>query len=225
MKWLLDLLSSSLGKKLIMSLTGIFLILFLTVHLIGNLQLLKGDEGKSFNLYAEFMGTNPLIQFISKGNFAIIIIHIIWALWLTRQNKVARGVQGYAITNKKSAWASRNMAALGLLVLIFIVIHIKDFYWKAHFGALPTQTYDGKVVKDLFSEVAFVFSQGWYAGVYVLCMIGLGFHLWHGFASAFQTLGFNHMKYNPIINFVGKAYAVIIPALFAFIPVSIFFFK
>lgn len=208
-----------------MALTGIFLILFLTVHLIGNLQLLKADGGKSFNVYAEFMGTNPLIQLISKGNFTIILIHIIWAIWLTRKNKEARGGQGYAIANKKSAWASRNMAVLGLIVLVFIVIHIQNFYYKAHFGSLPVQTYDGKEVKDLYAEVAFIFAQGWYVVLYVFCMIGLAFHLWHGFASAFQTLGLNHMKYNPVINFVGKAYAIIVPALFAYIPVAMFYFN
>jgi succinate dehydrogenase / fumarate reductase cytochrome b subunit len=208
-----------------MALTGIFLILFLTVHLAGNLQLLKADGGKSFNVYAEFMGTNPLIQFVSKGNFAIIIIHIIWAILLTLKNKEARGGQGYAISNKKSAWASRNMALLGTLVLIFIVIHIQNFYYKAHFGSLPVQVYDGKEVKDLYAEVAFIFQQGWYVVLYVVCMIGLAFHLWHGFSSAFQTLGLNHMKYNPVINFIGKAYAIIVPALFAYIPVNMFYFN
>ena len=207
-----------------MALTGIFLILFLTVHLAGNLQLLHDDGGKAFNVYAEFMGTNPLIQFVSKGNFALIVVHIIWAIALTRKNREARGVQGYAIPNKKSAWASRNMAILGFLILIFLVIHIQNFYYKAHFGSLPMQTYDGKEVRDLYAEVVFIFSQGWYVALYVVCMIGLAFHLWHGFASAFQTLGLNHVKYNPVINFVGKAYAIIVPLLFAYIPLRMFFF-
>jgi succinate dehydrogenase / fumarate reductase, cytochrome b subunit len=225
MKWFLDLFSSSLGKKLLMSLTGIFLILFLSVHLAGNLQLLKGDGGKSFNIYAEFMGTNPLIQFVSKGNFALILVHIIWAIMLTIKNRESRGAQGYAITNKKSTWASRNMAFLGFLILIFIVIHIQNFYYKAHFGTLPVQIYDGNEIKDLYAEVAFIFSHWWYVALYTVCMIGLAFHLWHGFTSAFQTLGLNHMKYNPVISFIGKAYAVIVPALFAYIPLKMFFFS
>lgn len=222
MKWLIDLLSSSLGKKLLMALTGIFLILFLTVHLIGNLQLLKEDGGRAFNTYAEFMGHNPLIQIISKGNFALILIHIIWGIMLTRKNREARGPQGYAITNKNSKWASRNMALLGFLVLVFVVIHIQNFYYKVHFGQLPTQTYDGKEVTDLYKEVVFIFDQAWYVIIYVICMIGLAFHLWHGFTSAFQTLGLNHMKYNPLINFVGKAFAIIVPAAFALIPIWMF---
>jgi succinate dehydrogenase / fumarate reductase cytochrome b subunit len=224
MKWFLDLFSSSLGRKLLMALTGLFLILFLMVHLAGNLQLLKDDGGRSFNVYAEFMGTNPLIQFVSKANFTLILIHIVWAILLTRKNREARGTQGYAMPNKKSEWASRNMALLGFLVLIFIVIHIQNFYYKVHFGYVPTQTYDGEVVKDLYTEVIYIFDQGWYVALYVICMIGLGFHLWHGFTSAFQTLGLNHMKYNPLINFVGRVYAVIVPALFALIPILMFFF-
>src|SRR6188472_916972 len=106
MKWILDLFSSTLGRKLLMALTGLFLILFLTVHLAGNLQLLKHDEGRAFNIYAEFMGTNAIIQFISKGNFALILLHIFVSLGLTIRNRGARGGQGYAIGGKSSIWAS-----------------------------------------------------------------------------------------------------------------------
>jgi succinate dehydrogenase / fumarate reductase cytochrome b subunit len=222
MKWLIDLFSSSLGRKLLMALTGLFLILFLTVHLIGNLQLLKEDGGRAFNVYAEFMGHNTLIQIVSKGNFAFILIHIIWGIMLTRKNRAARGPEGYAITNKKSKWTSRNMALLGFVVLVFIVIHIQNFYYKAHFGTLPTQMYDGEVVKDLYAEVVFIFDQAWYVVLYVFCMVGLAFHLWHGFASVFQTLGFNHLKYNALINFIGKTYAIVVPAAFALIPIWMF---
>ena len=223
MKWFLDLFSSSLGRKVLMALTGLFLISFLAVHLAGNLQLLKDDGGKSFNIYAEFMGTNPLIQFVSKGNFALILIHIIWGIMLTIKNRQARGTVGYAITNKKSAWSSRNMGILGTIILIFLVIHIRHFYAEVHYGYVPTQLYDGKEVKNLYGEVARWFKVDWYVALYVFCMVALAFHLWHGFASAFQTLGLNHAKYNPIINFVGRAFAVIVPALFALIPIMMFF--
>ena len=223
MKWFLDLFSSSLGRKVLMALTGLFLISFLAVHLAGNLQLLKDDGGKSFNIYAEFMGTNPLIQFVSKGNFALILIHIIWGIMLTIKNRQARGTVGYAITNKKSAWSSRNMGILGTIILIFLVIHIRHFYAEVHYGYVPTQLYDGKEVKNLYGEVARWFKVDWYVALYVFCMVALAFHLWHGFASAFQTLGLNHAKYNPIINFVGRAFAVIVPTLFALIPIVMFF--
>lgn len=223
MKWFLDLFSSSLGRKILMALTGIFLILFLTVHLIGNLQLLHQDGGKAFNTYAEFMGNNLLIQIVSKGNFLFIILHIVWALMLTIANRKARGPVGYAKPNKKSVWASRNMGILGTIILVFLVIHIRHFYAEVHFGNLPTQMYDGHQAKDLYGEVNFWFQKDWYVALYVFSMIALGFHLWHGFASAFQTLGLNHIKYNPVINFVGKAYSILVPAGFALIPIVIFF--
>jgi len=223
MKWFLDLFSSSLGRKLMMALTGLFLIAFLTVHLIGNLQLLKDDGGKAFNIYAEFMSTNPVIQTISKGNFAFILIHIVWAIILTRKNKIARP-QGYAVTSSKSSiWSSRNMGILGTIILVFLVVHLKHFWAEMHYGGIPTVNYEGKDVRDIYTIVAYWFTVDWYVALYVFCMVGVTFHLWHGFTSAFQTLGINHMKYNPVINFVGKAFAVVVPALFAWIPISMFF--
>jgi len=223
MKWFLDLFTSSLGRKLVMALTGLFLILFLVVHLSGNFQLLKDDGGKAFNVYAEFMTTNPVIKVISYGNYTFILLHIFLALVLTRKNRAARGSERYKLTSgKSSAWSSRNMGILGTIILIFLVIHLKDFWAQMHWGGIPKANYDGREVKDLYAIVALAFSQRWYVALYVVCMAGLGFHLWHGFASAFQTLGLNHVKYNPIIHFVGKAFAILVPALFALIPIIMF---
>lgn len=221
MKWITDFFSSTLGRKLIMALTGLFLITFLAVHLAGNLQLLKDDGGKSFNIYAEFMSTNPLIQTVSKVNFALILIHIVWAIVLTRKNKTARG-QSYAKSNQSSHWTSRNMGILGTIIFIFLVVHLRHFYAEMHWGGIPTVSYEGKEVRDIYTTVSFWFGKAWYAGLYVVCMIGLAFHLWHGFSSAFQTLGLNHVKYNPVIDFVGKTFAIVVPALFALIPILMF---
>jgi succinate dehydrogenase / fumarate reductase cytochrome b subunit len=99
------------------------------------------------------------------------------------------------------------------------VIHLKDFWAQMHWGGVPTVSYEDHEVKDLYTLVALWFDKGWYVGLYVICMLGLAFHLWHGFASAFQTLGLNHVKYNPLIKFVGRTFAIIVPALFALIPV------
>jgi succinate dehydrogenase / fumarate reductase cytochrome b subunit len=221
MKWFLDLFSSTLGRKVVMALTGLFLILFLLIHLIGNLQLLKGDGGHAFNVYADFMSTNPLIQTVSKVNFAFIIFHVIWSILLTRRNRLARGPQGYAVTNTKSSiWSSRNMGILGTLVLVFIVVHLQNFWAPMHFGQMQMVDYDGKSYRDMYSLCTQVFQLPGYIALYVFCMAAVGFHLWHGFVSAFQTLGLNHLKYNPIINVVGKTFAVVVPALFAWIPVS-----
>jgi succinate dehydrogenase / fumarate reductase cytochrome b subunit len=223
MNWFTTLFSSTLGKKLMMALTGLFLILFLVIHLIGNLQLLKDDGGEAFNTYAQFMGHNTLIQTISILNFSFILLHVVVSLILTIQNRKARGAEGYVVTGKSSPWTSRNMGILGTLVLIFLVVHLKDFYFQSHYGDLNPVSYkDQEEVKDLYFKVHEMFQLNWYVALYVFCMGALAFHLWHGFASAFQTLGVNHPKYNPIIKFVGRAFAVIVPALFAYIPLAIY---
>lgn len=206
-----------------MALTGLFLILFLAVHLAGNLQLLKDDGGRAFNIYAEFMSTNPLVQTISKGNFFFILLHIGVSIGLTIRNRAARGPVGYAVTTGKSSiWSSRNMGILGTLILVFLVIHLKDFWGQMHYGDMAKVNYDGTEYRDIYSTVALWFDKGWYVGLYVFCMAAVGFHLWHGFTSAFQTLGLNHSKYNPLIHFVGKAFSVIVPVLFALIPILMF---
>ncbi len=223
MNWFTNLLSSTLGRKLIMALTGLFLILFLAVHLAGNLQLLHDDGGRAFNVYAQFMTSNPVIKIISYGNYAFILIHVLWAILLSIKNRSARGPEGYAVTSGKSSpWASRNMGILGTFIFIFLVIHLKGFWYEMHWGGIATQNYDGKEVKDLYTIVDAAYTQLWYVLLYVVSMVFLSFHLWHGFASAFQTLGLNHAKYNGVIRFVGRAFAIIVPALFALIPIWMF---
>jgi succinate dehydrogenase / fumarate reductase, cytochrome b subunit len=224
MKWLIDLFSSSIGRKVVMALTGLFIILFLTVHLIGNLQLLKDDGGEAFNVYAYFMTHNPLIKMVSYVNYAFFLFHIGWALLLTIKNRQARGTEGYAVSSSKSSiWSARNMGILGTIILVFLVIHMKDFWGQMHFGEMPTKTYGDNEVKDLFTVVGSAFQEWWYVALYCISMVAIAFHLWHGFESAFQTLGLNHMKYNPVISFVGKAFSIVVPALFAIIPILMFF--
>jgi succinate dehydrogenase / fumarate reductase, cytochrome b subunit len=222
MNWFTKLLSSTLGRKLLMSLTGLFLILFLVIHLIGNLQLLKNDEGEAFNVYAKFMTTNPLIVTISYVNYACIILHAVWAIILTVRNRKSRGAQGYAVIRNSSPWTSRNMGILGTFIFIFLVIHLRGFWYEMHWGGIPTANYDGVEVKNLYATVDEAYSHLWFVGIYVFSMLMLAFHLWHGFASAFQTLGIYHPKYNYLIAFVGKAFAIIVPALFALIPIWMF---
>ncbi|MBI3218353.1 MAG: succinate dehydrogenase cytochrome b subunit [Bacteroidetes bacterium] len=222
MKWLIDLFSSSLGRKVVMALTGLFIILFLTVHLIGNLQLLKDDGGEAFNVYAYFMTHNPLIKTISYVNYAFFVFHIVWAIMLTRKNRSARGAEGYAITNTSTIWSARNMGILGTVILVFLVIHMRQFWGEMHFGTVPFKTYGAQEVKDLYTICADAFKNWWYVALYSISMVAIAFHLWHGFASAFQTLGINHSKYNPVINFVGKVFSIVVPALFALIPIVMF---
>ena len=132
-------LRSSIGRKLMMALTGLFLILFLVVHLAGNLQLLAGDGGEAFNRYSYFMANNGLIQTVSKLNFLFIILHVIYSIWLTRTNAAARPI-AYAGKAKEvqSQWSSRNMGILGTLILLFLIVHLKSFWYEFKFGSIPT---------------------------------------------------------------------------------------
>lgn len=224
MSWLTNTLTSTLGRKVIMALTGIFLILFLAVHLAGNLQLLKNDDGEAFNMYAEFMSTNPLVQFIAKGNFFFILLHVFVSVLLTRKNSQARPVNyQVAVKSGTSAWSSRNMGILGTLILVFLIVHLKGFWYEMHFGEIPYKNYDGFEARDLYAVVDQAFSHWYWVAVYLVGMLAVAFHLSHGFQSAFQTLGLNHVKYSPAIKFVGSAFAILVPAGFAAIPVMMFF--
>lgn len=207
-----------------MALTGLFLISFLIVHLAGNLQLLHADEGQAFNIYAKFMTSNPAIKTVSYVLYSSILIHTLWAILLTVKNRKARGTRGYAVSKNSSPLTSRNMGILGTLIFIFLVIHLRGFWYEMHWGDLEIANYDGVEYRNLYKVVDVAYSQGWYVGLYVASMVFLGFHLWHGFASAFQTLGLNHVKYNPAIKFVGRAFAIAVPALFALIPIWMYFF-
>ena len=224
MSWVTKTLNSTLGRKLIMALTGLFLILFLTGHVSGNLLLFKGDGGQAFNMYAKFMTTNPAVKLLSYLTYISVIGHIVYSILLSQHNKSARPVS-YSTSkgSTNSAWSSRNMGVLGTIILIFLVVHLQGFWAQMHWGEVPTITYEGEVYKNLFLIVSEAFKQEWLVALYVLSMIFLGFHLSHGFASAFQTFGINHMKYSPAIKAIGTAYAILVPALFASMPVYIYF--
>ena len=224
MSWVTKTLSSTLGRKLIMALTGLFLILFLTGHVSGNLLLFKGDGGEAFNIYAKFMTTNPAVKLLSYLTYISIIGHVIYSIILSLKNKSARPV-GYSVSKAgtNSSAASRNMGVLGTIILIFIVVHMQSFWAQMHWGSIPTVTYGGEEYKDLYSIVNAAFQVEWMVALYVIAMIFLGVHLSHGFASAFQTLGLNHKKYTPAIEGLGKLYCIVVPALFASMPLYIYF--
>lgn len=213
-----------------MALTGLFLILFLVVHLIGNLQLLKDDGGVAFNVYADFMAHNPLIQLVSKGNFFFIFLHAVMGIGLWLRNRAARGNERYAVqvtraTNTNAGFA-KNMWFLGIILLVFIIVHLVQFWGVAKFGTvgqdIQSVDIEGKTIKNLYALVEASFTNIGFVVFYVFCMLVVGLHLWHGFQSAFQTMGWNHPKYTPIIQFLGKAYSVVVPLLFAIIPIYFF---
>ena len=225
MKWLSNFLLSSIGQKLIMSLTGIFFITFLVVHLAGNLQLLVPDDGRMFNLYADKMKHTMFIKVVAYGLYAMIILHAILGLVLYAKNKKATGPRYAKSTMKNATWTSKNMAWLGLVILIFLFLHMGDFWFKMKFnqealGAMAS--YDGKKVLDLYSRVDTAFANPLIVLAYLVGVAGLYFHLIHGFQSAFQTLGLNHKKYTPIIKGVGTFYSVLVSFGFAAIPVIMY---
>ncbi|SFP07695.1 succinate dehydrogenase / fumarate reductase cytochrome b subunit [Chitinophaga sp. YR627] len=224
MKWS-QFFNTSIGKKLLVGATGLFLCSFVIVHLAGNLALLKNDGGEAFNVYAAFMSHNALIQFIAWGLKIVILVHAILALQLTFRNRAARPVK-YAVNpgNQTSSWFSRQMAIMGSILLIFIIIHLKDFWYRMHYGELEPVSYGGEELKNMYLAVQVAFRELWIVIIYVIGMIGLSFHLVHGFKSAFQTFGLNHVKYNGLINFVGVwIFGILIPLGFAIIPVVIYF--
>lgn len=228
MSWFRKFLTSSIGRKLIMSLTGIFLITFLVAHLLGNLQLLASDGGDAFNAYAYFMTHNPLVKFISIGLYVFILLHAVQGVMIALSNMKAKGTKYSVKTSKTASFASRNMALLGILVFAFLCIHMGDFWYKMKFtDTIPMVSVAGldHQVADLYSKVAIAFSNPIVVIIYLIGMLALGFHLWHGFGSAFQTLGLNHKKYTPTINLVGKIFSVIVPLAFAIIPVYMYLNK
>jgi succinate dehydrogenase / fumarate reductase cytochrome b subunit len=210
-------LSSSIGKKVVMSITGIFLITFLIVHCGINALIFYNDGGKNFNAGAEFMGTNPIIRVVEIVLFLGILLHIYQALVITLGNSKARPVK-YVVSDAKSTskWYSRSMGLLGTLLLMFLIIHLKHFWVVSRF------TNDLTPQHTLFTELKGVFENIAVVGIYILAMFSLAYHLLHGFQSAFQTLGLNNKKYTPLISAVGLAYSIIIPFVFAMMPVSIF---
>ena len=205
-----------------MSLTGIFLMLFLIVHLLGNFQLLKHDDGEAFNTYAFFMTHNPLIKIISYSLYAFILLHTIQGIRLYRANRASRGTQKYAVNHARgSEWSARNMAWLGIVIFVFILLHLWQFWLKMKMGILPpveVAAYDHPV-QNLYLPVMEAYQNIYYVIFYVVSMVVIAFHLWHGFWSSFQTLGLSHRKYSPIIVGLGYAYSILIPLGFALIPI------
>ena len=263
-----SMFSLSVGRKVVMGLTGLFLVSFLFVHLSGNLLLFKSDGGVSFNEYTRFMTTNPVIRVMEWVLFAGFIFHIIYAAILTRQNRKARPVSyAYKSGSGSSSWFSRNMGLSGSIILAFLIIHLVMFWGKYKFGAATTEvsieeayTMAWKVKEDIsygadqamvesgtyvdleeylllkeagradekvsgisMTEVVKASFGEWYIVLfYVLSMVLIGFHLNHGFQSSFRTLGLMHKKYTPLISKAGTAISIVIPLIFAAMPVVYF---
>ncbi|HNP55205.1 MAG TPA: succinate dehydrogenase cytochrome b subunit, partial [Ferruginibacter sp.] len=201
---------------LLMAFTGLFLITFLIVHAGINSCIFLNDNGETFNAAAHFMSHNWIVRFLEIGLFAGLILHIIQGLMLWSQNRKARPVQYYA--NKASAnstWYSRSMGILGTLLLLFLILHLSNFY-----VGTKVALYSGDQPHNLFEEMKETFESPLIVGLYLVGVIALFWHLYHGFQSAFQTLGINHKKFTPLIKSLGTLYSVIICILFALMPIA-----
>ena len=210
-------LNSSLGRKVVMAITGLFLISFLIVHCGINALIFYNDGGETFNKGAEFMGTNPIIRTMEIVLFIGIILHIYQALMLTLKNNKARPVKYEANdASANSKWYSRSMGLLGTLILMFLIIHLRHFWVVSRFTDEITGGHE-----TLFGEMKEVFSNVWVVVFYDLAMISLAYHLLHGFYSAFQTLGLNNKKYTPLIKQVGTVFSIAIPFIFAMMPLAV----
>jgi succinate dehydrogenase / fumarate reductase cytochrome b subunit len=222
MKWS-TFFTSSIGKKFIMSLTGIFLISFLVVHVGVNACIWANDDGRMFNMASHFMATTVVIRIVEVGLFAGLLLHIIQGLVLEVQNRSRRQV-GYAVPmgNRGSKWYSRSMGLLGTLLLFFLIIHLSHFWVPSRFTDLPTTEYNGKEVANQYAEIIRIFQNPVVDVLYVLGCLSLMYHLLHGFQSSFRTLGVPEGKYIALIKGFGIGFSVIVSLAFAMMPLSVY---
>ena len=214
------LFSSSLGKKYLMAITGLFLCSFLVIHFLGNITLYT--DPVQFNEYTRFMSSNPIIRVMEIVLVAGFLTHIIDAIMLTRANKKAQPVK-YAMDKKQSSWYSRNMGLTGSVILAFLMLHLQSFWYGYKFGS-PAYATDsaGLPIKDMYTMVLEAFGEFWYSGLYVIAITLLGIHLNHGFQSAFQSVGLRHKKYTPTIKMLGTAFSILITLGFISFPIYFF---
>ncbi|MFB6319365.1 succinate dehydrogenase cytochrome b subunit [Saccharicrinis sp. FJH54] len=233
-----NLFSSSIGRKFLMSISGLFLILFLIVHLTANSFLILDwafgtETGQMFNAASHFMATNPLIKVVEPVLALGFAVHIIYSLIISFQNLRARGNQKYQSGNNTQGveWASKNMLVLGIAIFAFLAIHIYDFYLKMRgyrpwhpaevefpfFGLTATGENAYTLVNDTFSHL-------WVVIVYVIGSVALAFHLAHGFWSAFQTIGWNNTLWLKRLRVISLVIAWIIGGGFSVIAVAQYLF-
>lgn len=231
MKWS-EFFTSSVGKKFVMSLSGLFLISFLVIHVGINACIYAdllddSDNGEIFNIAAHFMGAYYVIRILEVGLFAGFLVHIIQGYVLEAKNRSMRKV-GYQVSmgSKGSRWYRKSMGLLGTLILLFLVVHISHFWVPSRITHdLQVVRYGGDPVEyhNLYARMVEVFQTGWVVVLYVIACISLAWHLLHGFQSAFRTLGVSNSKYIKLAQGAGAAFSILVPLLFAFMPISMYF--
>lgn len=209
-----------------MALTGVFLVIFLVVHCYVNANVFFPNAEENFNRAAHFMGTNLLIRITEFGLFAGFIVHIVQGYQLAVKNRASRKFR-YAVSagNKNSKWYSRSAAILGTLILLFLIIHLAHFWVPSRFTGLSEVRYgnDDTVYHNLYLEMKNVFANPWVVIIYVLGCISLSWHLLHGIQSAAQTLGWTNKNFFPMIKNIGVVFSILIPLIFALMPLALYF--
>lgn len=218
------LCNSSIGKKVLMSLSGIALILFLTFHASMNVVALFSAE--AYNTICEFLGSNWYAVAGTMGLAALVAVHFIYAIILTLENRKARGSSRYAVTDKPAnvEWASQNMFALGVVVILGMAIHLWNFWYNMMFAELIGDPYMGGLsATDGAGYIAQTFSCPIFAIIYIIWLVALWFHLTHGFWSAMQTLGWNGKIWFCRWKTIGQAYATVLILMFIIVVLAFAF--
>lgn len=212
-----QILFSSIGKKVVMACTGLFLCVFLIEHIYGNLLLYAGDDGSAFNEYSHSASHNLIIRIVEVVLFASIILHVLQAIIITRDNAKARPIK-YAVptSHAGSSWFARNMGITGSIIFFFIVIHLYNFFLPYRISSLPENVTLAMITKAAFQNPIYVC-------IYVIGVTFLFFHLLHAFKSAFHTLGMNNKKYTPVWNAVGTGFAWLMWIGFISFPILFYF--
>lgn len=213
---MIKFLSSSIGKKTMMALTGLFLIVFLLEHLYTNISLFYGDGGAEFNETSHSMVHSLFIRIVEVVLFISIIVHVAQAIILTRDNSKARPVK-YAVSgvSQTSPWISRNMGLTGSIIFFFIVVHLYNFFAPYR----VTGAVGGEGQDSLAKSVADALSNPYYAALYLVAVVIMCYHLSHGFASAFRTLGLDNKKYTPVLKLAANGLALLFGLGFSAFPI------
>jgi succinate dehydrogenase / fumarate reductase, cytochrome b subunit len=219
MTWFKKFITSSIGKKILMALTGLFLVSFLIVHCSINAMIFINDDGKTFTHWAHFMGTNPVIRTLEIVLIIGFLVHIVQAYILWKQNRDARPVAyAYVKPSENATWYSRSMTLLGTFILLFLVVHTSAFW-------IPNRTSQFMTGEELplYTMMLEKFQNPILVSIYLFGCISLFWHLLHGFRSAFQSLGLSHVKYSKAISVAGISFSVIVSIIFAMMPLSVYF--
>ncbi|MDP2424639.1 MAG: succinate dehydrogenase cytochrome b subunit [Bacteroidales bacterium] len=217
-----SIIIASISRKVITALAGLFLITFLGIHLIANLMMIKPDDGATFNEVVHFLSTNPLIKIMEIVLFAGFIIHILLAVFVTILNWMTRPV-GYLVPTKSHTnFMSKYMFHTGVIILIFLVLHLWHFF-AIKLGWAPMNPQFMKNEQDFYPLAVHLFQQPLFSVFYIVSFVFLGFHLNHALQSGFQTLGLSHNKYTPAVKVFSTIYSLVIAVGFTIIPLFFLF--